>query len=36
VFAGSHAGTIVAWDVSAQKIVTSFKEHISAVTAIKA
>jgi WD40 repeat protein len=45
VFAGSHAGTIVAWDVSAQKgkfenppnfclVATSFKEHIADVTSI--
>eukprot|EP00347_Sterkiella_histriomuscorum_P018687 403344559 len=36
VFAGSQTGTIVVWDVEAQKIAATFKEHLSQVNCLAA
>lgn len=31
VYAGSQAGTVVAWDVTAQKVSATFKEHMNEI-----
>ncbi|CDW90005.1 katanin p80 wd40-containing subunit b1 [Stylonychia lemnae] len=36
VFAGSYSGTIVVWDIEAQKVAMNFKEHLSQVMCIAA
>ena len=34
MWAGSFAGTVVAWDVGSNKIAHSFKEHLAAVSVV--